>query len=200
MNTMANMGFFPRSGKNITDQTVKDVFLNVLGVGTDISDFFLNAVKEAKNADGTLSLDKINRHGLVEHDASLVRRDINVNPTNQIDPVLVNAIVAAAKDGKFLTPNDLGDFRRQRAKDAAADAKASGYKDFSFGLKPQFTAFGEAALLMEVFGGEQQKIPVQWLKTFLGNEELPADFTKRSTFHIPGLLAVAAQLKGDSIF
>ena len=43
MNTLSNHGYLRRDGLNNTRQSIKQAFLDVLNIGEDISDFFLNA-------------------------------------------------------------------------------------------------------------------------------------------------------------
>ncbi|KAJ7210724.1 Chloroperoxidase, partial [Mycena pura] len=75
LNTLANHGYLPRNGKNISIPMMLDAALEGFNLGPD------SIIQAAKfgllsgNAPTTLDLDALALHSLIEHDASLSRGD-----------------------------------------------------------------------------------------------------------------------------
>lgn len=138
-----------------------------------------------------LNLDQLDRHGAVEHDVSLSRRDFaqGDNHTKQED--LVAEILDAASDGKALTTEDFVQLRRQRLEQQRRDNP-----DLVFGPTQQTMAYGEAAFIQTVFGLGYPKydVPVDRVKALFGEERLPLEegWQPRSWWHL-GLLELNAQ-------
>ncbi|KAK0654314.1 Chloroperoxidase [Cercophora samala] len=77
LNTFANHGFLPRSGKYITHKDLADGLLNAVNFDANISAFLFDfAVSTNPEPNSTwFSLDHLSRHNVLEHDASLSRVD-----------------------------------------------------------------------------------------------------------------------------
>lgn len=172
LNTLSNHGELPRNGKDITQAQFNTALDSVLNVGNDVSSFFFTkaiGLGMGQNENTTLSLSDINGHDLIEHDASLVRNDLFFHhDTLAINQTLVSLVIASSSDGKVVTLKDLAQYRARRFQESKETNP-----DFTFGLKQEFTAFGEASLLLNIFGENQLRIPVTSLKNVLGAETLP---------------------------
>jgi hypothetical protein len=73
LNTLANHGFLPHSGKNITKEDTVNALNTALNVDRSLGVFlFQHAIttNPAPNATN-FSLDDLDRHNILEHDASL---------------------------------------------------------------------------------------------------------------------------------
>jgi len=77
LNTFANHGFLPRTGKYITQKNLADGLLNAVNFDANISAFLFNfAASTNPEPNSTwFSLDHLTRHNVLEHDASLSRVD-----------------------------------------------------------------------------------------------------------------------------
>jgi len=77
LNTFANHGFLPRSGKYITHKDLADGLFNSVNFDANISSFLFDfAVGTNPEPNSTwFSLDHLSRHNVLEHDASLSRVD-----------------------------------------------------------------------------------------------------------------------------
>lgn len=115
-----------------------------------------------------VDLDELARPGVIEHDISLTRRDHQQpegNSTLQRD--LVEALLDASQDGKYLTRADLAEYRKRRIavqKDENLDVQ---YETFEHLL-----SCGEISLILSIVG-DGEKVPVNYLRAFLLEERLP---------------------------
>ncbi|KAK3356611.1 Chloroperoxidase [Lasiosphaeria hispida] len=77
LNTFANHGFLPRSGKYITEKDLTDGLFNAVHFNANISKFLFDfAIRTNPEPNSTwFSLDHLSRHNVLEHDASLSRVD-----------------------------------------------------------------------------------------------------------------------------
>ena len=73
LNSLANHGFLPHSGKNITQSDTVDALSNALHVNRGLAAFlFQSAVSTNPTPNATtFDLDNLSRHNILEHDASL---------------------------------------------------------------------------------------------------------------------------------
>ncbi|GLB04920.1 hypothetical protein AtubIFM57258_010946 [Aspergillus tubingensis] len=77
LNTLANHGYLPHNGKNITEQHTINALYNALGIEAELSKYLHQeavTTNPTPNAT-TFSLNDLSRHDILEHDASLSRQD-----------------------------------------------------------------------------------------------------------------------------
>ncbi|KAH8912914.1 Cloroperoxidase [Coniochaeta sp. PMI_546] len=77
MNTLANHGFLPHDGRNITKDVVKSAMGGALNFDSALASLmFDQAIHINPEPNATFfTLDQLNAHGILEHDASLSRTD-----------------------------------------------------------------------------------------------------------------------------
>lgn len=134
-----------------------------------------------------MNLNQLAKHGAIEHDVSLSRRDWaqGDNLTRQAD--LVNHIIAASSDGGHtITIQDICALRRQRIA-----TQRSENKELNYGKLEHELGCGEIALIMKVLG-EGQRVRCDYLKAFFEEERLPVDegWTKRTPWWTIGLVEI----------
>ena len=191
LNTLANHAVINRSGKDITDEAIRNGFRDIYGVDESLSNTLLGQIKNLKNADGSLNLDSLRKHNEVEHDASLVHDD-SFNGANWVtNQTLVNTLPQFSTDKKVLTLKDLGKYRKFRY-----DVCKANDVDFTFGIKQQALAYLEASTLVTVFG-DAKSISLDAAMTFLGKEQLPEGHHPRTTnlITLGESSKIAAQIK-----
>ncbi|KAJ6598218.1 Peroxidase, family 2-domain-containing protein [Mycena vulgaris] len=95
LNTLANHGYLPRNGRNISIPMILDAAMDGFNFGPDT---IIQAAKLgllSGNAPTTLDLDALKLHNLIEHDASLSRNDValgdNLHFNETIFVTLANA-------------------------------------------------------------------------------------------------------------
>ena len=187
LNTLANHNYFPRNGRNITDEQIRNSFTFVYGLGDDVSDNLLGTIKDLKNSDGNLDLNVLRAHNVLEHDASLVHDDTALGNNWVTNQTLVEAFIASSKYKKVLTLSDIGKWRSARKADSELKNK-----QFSLDIKHATIAYFEASVFYTVFAGDGTGVPLEDARSFLGKEQLPAGFVPKtaenriSTFNVAG--------------
>jgi CRISPR/Cas system CMR-associated protein Cmr5 small subunit len=68
LNTLANHGYLPRNGRDITDQDIRDTMKKVYGVSESVSNFLIDQVKDIKNKNGNLDLNALRKHNFIGTD------------------------------------------------------------------------------------------------------------------------------------
>jgi len=200
LNVLANHGYFPRNGRGLTFNMMTSQLFSVLGAAPDLSGGFalaaltikgnetssndvfgLDNIKtafgmrdpgETCNGLPCINMDQTRLHGAVEHDVSLVRKDLNEGDNYSVQQNLVDQLVAASSDGRYLTADDFISFRATRLTQQKINNP-----NLVFGKKESLLAHGEVALLMTILGDRLHggRIPVEVLKTFIGGETLPTE-------------------------
>lgn len=81
LNSLANHGFLPHSGKNITEEDTVNALYTALNVNQSLGEFlFRHAITTNPTPNATnFSLDDLSRHNILEHDASLRCASISFN-------------------------------------------------------------------------------------------------------------------------
>ncbi|ETS74409.1 hypothetical protein PFICI_14275 [Pestalotiopsis fici W106-1] len=77
LNTLANHGYLPHSGKNININRTIDALGQALNIDAELATFLHNFAIEANPTPNAtiFSLDNLSRHNVLEHDGSLSRAD-----------------------------------------------------------------------------------------------------------------------------
>jgi hypothetical protein len=172
LNTLSNHGFLPHSGKDFDLKAVTDGLHDALHIDPDLSAIlfqFALTTNPAPNAT-TFSLSDLGRHGILEHDGSLSRKDFFF-----ADPTVFDAETFAETTSYWTD--------EQVTIKMAADARMARLAT-SLNTNPQFAlsglgaAFdaGESAAYIAVFGdGESMSAPRDYLLYFFQNERLPSE-------------------------
>ncbi|KAH8898024.1 Cloroperoxidase [Thozetella sp. PMI_491] len=148
LNTLANHGFLPRSGKDITENDT----VQALGTGLNIDAALAKSLHSAAvrtNPDTnatTFSLDNLSRHNILEHDASLSRTDAIFGDPQPFNETVFN------QTRSFWTDETI-------TVQMAADARSARIKT-SMETNPNFTmsnvgkafSLGESAAYILAFG------------------------------------------------
>lgn len=73
LNALANHGYLPRSGKNISEESTVHALVSILNIQSDVAEgLFKNALTTVPDEKATtFSLTDLSRHNIIEHDASL---------------------------------------------------------------------------------------------------------------------------------
>jgi hypothetical protein len=73
LNTLANHGFLPHNGQNITKDDTLNALYDALNINKTLGEFLFNfaLTTNPKPNATTFDLDNLSRHNILEHDASL---------------------------------------------------------------------------------------------------------------------------------
>ena len=119
-----------------------------------------------------LNLDELDRHGVVEHDVSMSRRDLAQGDNHSAQKDLVHDMLASARDGQTLTVDDWATFRLQRIEQQKRDNRA-----LNFGPAQDAMGLAETAFLQTTFGDRARgwAVPVSYMAVIFGEERLPVE-------------------------
>ncbi|GAB9466549.1 hypothetical protein Gpo141_00003921 [Globisporangium polare] len=176
LNTLANHGYFPRDGKNVTSALLKKALVEVFNFESKLADSL------ALKLPPVFSLADMSKHHFIEHDASLLREDSHF----QQDQSLVNSSLAEelfalvnedGDDQRIITKRVIATYRVGREAQCKARDPA-----FTFAFKRQLAAYAEiAAALLAMGDYESESISVEAARSFLVDERFPHDFKKSKT-------------------
>jgi hypothetical protein len=160
-------------------QALTEVYNVDPSFATTLASQGIQGVPHVEAGPNALNLDDLNKHDAIEHDASLTRLDAIQGDNHNVQPKLVDALLADAT-GEFLTVQSLAKSRGRRE----AESKAAGSPALS--AKASTLAYGEAALLLQVLGhlgtakkdGSEFLVPKAAAKRWLLEEQLPLDWKK----------------------
>ena len=176
----------PHNGQNITRDNLMEALTDVYGLSNAFAGFFtdgaLNAFGEVDESQTKFlpNLTVLNTPHRLEHDASLTRKDQAIALRDgdidnlKIDQELITKVEAASADGQTLTISDFAKLRRERYAESLRETPE--FKN-NWSAIAQTAAFGEAALMLLVFG-DGSSVPLQSVKSVFADEKLPADFVK----------------------
>ncbi|KAE9006378.1 hypothetical protein PR003_g16860 [Phytophthora rubi] len=189
LNTLANHGYLPRNGQNITHDMLKNALEKVYNIGSGVAAILVGTLPDPIN------LDYLGIHNKIEHDASLAHTDAHYVH----DPMTVNESLAedffsrAGSDG-LLTNSIVAKTRKDRGNTCNTENP-----ECSYGAKAQSLAFLEASVMLMAMGSGDT-ISVDHARSFIVNEKIPDDYTApKSSVGVIAVTARAALLKAKSL-
>ncbi|KAE9382418.1 Cloroperoxidase, partial [Gymnopus androsaceus JB14] len=205
MNTLANHGFLPRDGRNIT---IPMVIRAIDGVYNNPSDPVLNlALKLAlltTDAPDSFTLDNLRLHGTIEHDASLSRSDESLGDNVHFNSTIFATVAEANPGSDFYDTTSIGQAMEERL---ALAKKAN--PNLLNTVKERQSQLLEASLFLSVMGDARTGIaPKKFVHVFFYEERLPlAEGWHRPTYqtnsssleNLMAQLDKASQTKGPWI-
>ena len=165
LNTLANYGILPK--KNITSKSIKTALEKLRCVDNFIV-LGLTNVFEKDFTGFTKTLLDIGKHGIIEHDVSLTRKDYNIGDSIHFNKKRFCKMKSFSKDGKYLTLTEL-------AKYAVYQRKQSEKKNskINFGNDQMIASIAEQSVLYLLFRDHTDKIRIDWIDCFFTKEKLP---------------------------
>jgi hypothetical protein len=160
-------------------QALSEVYNVDPSFATTLASQALQSLPHAEAGPNALHLADLNKHDVIEHDASLTRLDAIQGDNHDVQPKLVDALLADAT-GDFLTIQSLAKSRTRRE----AESKQAGSPALS--AKASTLAYGESALLLQVLGhlgtaktdGSEYLVPKPAARAWLLDEKLPAGWKR----------------------
>ncbi|KAI9441393.1 Cloroperoxidase [Lactarius indigo] len=181
LNTLANHGYLPHDGKQLTAPILIHALQEGYGLSTPLAHFLVHGGIFLLGQTGAFGLNDLARHNRIEHDASLVHDDAKdrdeyapISPSSK----LVMNLLAQAEDGRVLTAEDVARARVER------ESQCPVLNNLHAEI-----ARGEMAIALGLFGQEnadhQQGVPLDMLRQWLAEERLPEGWKPT---HTQGLL------------
>jgi len=167
LNSLANHGYLPRDGNSISLLQLRAAIMQVYGLSGPLATVLAGgAVLKCGNG-LTLNLKDLAAHNQIEHDASMAHLDINEGNQGVVNQDLVDAMVADT-DNVAATEDDFIKMKIRREKQNNVK--------YTNG-RQQTVSRGEIALTMKVMVDHATGLmPVEWLRSWFGEERLPAGF------------------------
>jgi hypothetical protein len=167
LNSLANHGFLPRSGKNITAIDIirgtyeglglSPKFSVVAGVGELIKSYRLAA----------FDLHELSNHGFIDHDCSLSRLDIGQGNNNDFNETIWSVPLQVLKNYSVITPQAIGAARTARDLfDIAHNpTQECGARSIALGAL-------ENGLLIASLGGSPK---LEWVRSLFEQQRIPTN-------------------------
>ncbi|KAK4214955.1 chloroperoxidase-like protein [Rhypophila decipiens] len=192
LNTLANHNYIPRSGRNISiDQIVNgiDEALNLEPAGIrPVAE--LASTTSTTGIPGTMNLNDLAKHGVIEHDGSLSRQDVSLGDNLNFDPKIFAPVA------EILFANEtISIATAAQARGARLLAAAAANPQFNFTAREDGFSLLEAALILSVFGDRVEgNAKSKWVDIFFREERLPY----KEGFRRPAETILAADIRSLS--
>jgi hypothetical protein len=167
LNTLANHGYLPHDGKNISREHMIQALMQGYNLSYICAWFITTGGYLLTGQFNMMSLFDLCRHNGIEHNASLVHPDAAVDEEyapSAIDWDLFGEMCRQTKDeGKTLTAADIAQFRVERENVSETDK-----------LHAEI-ARGEIGLVLDIFGGgpKVRSVDVAMLRDWWSEEKFP---------------------------
>ncbi|KAH7127112.1 Chloroperoxidase [Dendryphion nanum] len=171
LNAMANHGFIPRDGKNLTVPLLVQAMREVVNMSPEIATAFAGAgLRLAGPGATSFNMDHLYLHNGIEHDASLSREDFSVSgDSHSFSPQIFSEFISSFKGAKNIKVPEAAAARWDRVQ-----TEKRRNPQFSYNPQNRFFSYGESALYLSLLNEpKSQSVPVEWLEIFFAEERFP---------------------------
>ncbi|KAJ6468630.1 Cloroperoxidase, partial [Mycena vitilis] len=187
LNTLANHGYIPRDGRNFTIATLMNGTLAAFNLDWApilVAAKFGVLARADVNSFDKLSLDALDLHNLIEHDASISRNDFGPDGTGDnvhFNETTFSTLVNSNPGKDYYEPASSGDVQRLRLAHSVATNPNVTNTRKEFLLRSR-----ESALYLSIFGNPLTgEAPKKFVNIFFREERLPiAEGWKKPTTRI----------------
>jgi hypothetical protein len=170
INALANHHVLPHSGKGITKEMAVKALVEAINLDPSICNVFAS-VAVSTNPDHHASffdLNHVSKHGVIEHDVSLSRNDVELGDNTTFDPWVWEHVLSNYGEGPELDFQTASKARYERVL-ACQKAHESAERDFQYGIKELILSYGETALMFGLLGKVKEgKLPLEYVKVLVG--------------------------------
>jgi hypothetical protein len=171
LNSLANHGFLPHSGRGMTIPILLKGLSDGLNVGPDFTIAIGSlALAAGKRQLGAFDLDELQQHNFpIEHDASLSRQDTFFGNANDFNNATWQQYLAFFKDADVVSIEAASKGKYARVQDSQKRNPT-----FTYGPQQFVLSYGEVALYQSVLGDPFKGTPkTKYVRTFFEQERLP---------------------------
>ncbi|KAH6641211.1 Chloroperoxidase [Chaetomium tenue] len=170
LNTLANHGFLPHDGQDITREQTEDALFDALHIdkmlGSSLFDFAMTTNPIANST--TFSLNDLGNHNVLEHDGSLSRSDAYFGNALTFNQTVFDETKSYWTD-EIITIEMASNARLARIKTSNATNPTYSMSELGYG----FTK-GESAAYVVIFGDKiSATVPRAWVEWLFEHEQLP---------------------------
>ncbi|KAF2254974.1 Cloroperoxidase [Trematosphaeria pertusa] len=172
LNSLANHGIIPRDGKNLTVPFLVKALPQALNLSVEVATIVASAGLRTSSdpASGVFTLDDLNKHNAIEHDASLTRRDYNLGGEKQnFCPKIFHEFLGYFKGKEQISIPLAAAARWGRVK-----TERCRNPKFSYTALNRFNSYSESAIYSELLRDPKtDTVPIEFIKIFFAQERLP---------------------------
>jgi hypothetical protein len=128
LNALANQGYLPRDGKNITQPRLEAALMESVHMTGTVAHALANTIKSLKREDGTFDLVDIRQHNLVEHDTSMTRLDFRQGDNYTMQPHMLQAMIDDAEGGPVTLKTLAKSYIRRKREHKASGGQGLGLR------------------------------------------------------------------------
>ncbi|KXH52516.1 hypothetical protein CSAL01_13098 [Colletotrichum salicis] len=199
VNTLANHGYLPRSGLNVSLADLIAGFTAAVNLDpaatTLVGQKALLTSTTGNNA--TFNLDGLNSHGIIEHDGSPSRNDIYFGDNHSFNATIWEGMVSQFTNTTISIPT------AAKARVSRLQAAAATNPEFNLTADGTQFSFIETALYLSVFGNlDDGNADTEWVKVLFTQERLPFQegFSRASSpITAAGILGLVAKVAAESV-
>ncbi|KAJ7588774.1 Chloroperoxidase [Mycena floridula] len=171
LNTLANHGFLPRDGRNLTQDLVIKASEDGFNVAPE-SLFFAARLGLTTSTDlNTFTLDDLKLYNNIEHDASLSRGDFALGDNLHFNEAIYQTLANSNPGVDFFNATSAGQVQKQRLADSQATNPKNINTSKEFGIRT-----GQSALYLSIFGGPLTGVaPKKFVNIFFREERMPIE-------------------------
>ncbi|KAH0537554.1 hypothetical protein FGG08_005653 [Glutinoglossum americanum] len=166
LNVLANHGYLPRDGKNISNERMEEALMAGYNMTHPLATFLTSIILPSVGKPGatTFDLTDLRKHNAIEHDVSLTRHDFAQGDNYTFQPEMLEAVLGDTGDGPA-TAKTFAKSRIRRTK----ESELAGVPKLSFKLViVSVFNYGSALLVLGPSG-----ISKEDLTTFFKEERSP---------------------------
>ncbi|KAI9167867.1 ABC multidrug transporter B [Paramyrothecium foliicola] len=128
LNALANQGYLPRDGKNITLPRLEAALMEALHMTGTIAHALASSVKPLLHEDGTFDLVDLRKHGVIEHDRSMTRLDFRQGDNYTMQPRMLEAMIDDAAGGPVTLKTLAKSYTRRKEEHKASGGQSLGLR------------------------------------------------------------------------
>ncbi|KAJ7645053.1 Cloroperoxidase [Mycena polygramma] len=171
LNTLANHGYLPRDGRNLSIPMILEAAIDGFNVA---SDSIIQAAKFgllSGDAPTTLNLDALSLHNLIEHDASISRNDFGVGDNLHFNETIFSTLANANPGVDYYNATSAGQVQHDRLAISLATNPNVTNTPKEFLLRGR-----ESALYLSVMGDPLTGVaPKKFVQIFFREERMPIE-------------------------
>ena len=190
MNILINTGLI--NEENASDDDVRAAINKISLVDKVVLHTFMNlALHLVKDSNLGNDIKRINKHNLLEHDASLTRLDAYFGNEIVLNKKRYNKLKDMSEDGKYLTVKNFSDHKNKMIIHSKKNNP-----EFVFGFSEVIKSLVESSLVYTCLRDQTGNVPIERMDTFIKRARFPSAKGKLTINQIKwhSLLSIMFQL------
>ncbi|KAG9681753.1 Cloroperoxidase, partial [Aureobasidium melanogenum] len=187
LNALANQGYLPRNGRNITLPQVEEALMAALHMDKALTTAITNPLRQLLREDGTFDLVFMRQHNAIEHDASFTRLDFRDGDNYNFQPMLFRKMLDDANGGPVTVSSLARTYVRRNKESRDAGAPSLPWNLWFVNLLQSVSLMNTAKMNGELSRGV--------MTTFYEEERIPEEILQNGeTRTLVGLVGYAMSL------